>query len=189
MFLEQKYISSEIRKIISNEDVVPLFLYTGIYNYQAVNTHLITIKQYLETHIESKQIIRKIYRILVECIENINKHGFSFKKDNETSSIYGYVVLASDDEKYTIYVGNFVANEEIPSIKKMFDSVIELEKDALKEAYNTKLHHTELSAKQGMGIGIIDIALMAKKPIKYATHFFNDDVSFFTLEILIPKVQ
>lgn len=188
MFLEQKYISSEIRKIVANENVVPLFLYTGIYNYQAVNTHLVTIKEYLETHIESKQLVRKIYRVLVECVENINKHGFSFKRENSINSIYGYVVLAADDEKYTIYVGNFVSNDEIGSIKIMFETVTELERDALKEAYNNKLHNTELSSKQGMGIGIIDIALMAKKPIKYATQIFNDDVSFFTLEIIIPKV-
>lgn len=190
MFLEQKYISAEIRKIVSNEEAVPLFLYTGIYNYQAVNTHLITIKQYLESHIDSKQIVRKIYRVLVECIENINKHGFSFKRDNaEANSIYGYVVLAVDDNQYTIYVGNFISNDEIYSIKSTFDTIVELEREELRDAYNQKLHHTELSPKQGMGIGIIDIALMAKKPIKYITKPFNDDVSFFALEIIIPKAK
>lgn len=189
MFLEQKYISSEIRKIIANESVVPLFLYTGIYNYQAVNTHLVTIKEYLESHIDSKQIVRKIYRVLVECIENINKHGFSFKSEKEKNSIYGYVVLAADDDKYSIHVGNFISTSEIESIKSMFETVTELEREALKDAYNQKLHHTDLSPKQGMGIGIIDIALMAQKPIKYTTQPFNDNVSFFTLEIIIPKVQ
>ncbi len=189
MFLEQRYISSEIRRIVANESVVPLFLYTGIYNYQSVNTHLITVKQYLETHIDSKPIVRKIYRVLVECIENINKHGFSFKRENESNSIYGYVVLAVDDEKYTIYVGNFVATNEVANIKTTLDTVIELEKEALREAYNNKLHHSDLSPKQGMGIGILDIAIMAKKPIKYITTPFNDDVSFFALEIIIPKAS
>lgn len=187
MFLEQKYISSEVRRIVGNEKVVPLFLYTGIYNYQSVNTHLITIKQYLESHIDSKQVIRKIYRILVECIENINKHGFSFKRVNESNSIYGYVVLAADDDEYSIHVGNFVSNNEMTEVKNLFDSVSGLEKDALREAYNYKLHNTQLSAKQGMGIGIFDIAMMSKKPIKYNILPFNDDVSFFNIEIIIPK--
>lgn len=187
MFSEQKYISDEVKTIVVNENLVPLFLYSGIYNYQSVNTHLITLRQYLESHIQKKQTIRRIYNILVECIENINKHGFSFKSENDFSSIYGYVVLASESTRYSVWVGNFISNNEIKEIKKLFDDIIISDSSELKDTYNYKLYNNKISEKQGMGIGIIDIALRSKEPIKYKTKPFSSDVSFFSLEISIPK--
>ena len=42
MFKEQKFIAEEIKAVISKKDIVPLFLYTGIYDYQTVNSHWAT---------------------------------------------------------------------------------------------------------------------------------------------------
>lgn len=186
-FSEQKYISTEVKKILGNNSLIPLFLYTGIYNYQSVNTHLITLRQYLESHIDKKQTIRRIYNILVECIENINRHGFSFKRENDFNSIYGYVIFATEESRYSVWVGNFISKEDVNAIKKLFDEIVISDNTDLKEAYSFKLQNNELSEKQGMGIGIIDIAIQSKEPINYKITPFTDTVSFFSLEITIPK--
>ena len=59
MFTEQKFISDEIKTILNKDDLIPLFLYTGIYNYQAINSHLVTLKQYLSSHISKKKTIKE----------------------------------------------------------------------------------------------------------------------------------
>ncbi|MBC7694486.1 MAG: hypothetical protein H7141_03470 [Burkholderiales bacterium] len=187
MFTEQKFISAEIKTIINKDDLIPLFLYTGVYNYQAVNSHLVTLKQYLSSHISKKKTIKDSYNILVECLENINKHGFSFKKDDETDSIYGYVIFASEPTRYSVWVGNFIAEKDFVILKKMFDEIITANNEELRELYRTKLINNELSEKQGMGVGIIDVLLKSKETINFTSKKFNNDTYFFSLEITIQN--
>lgn len=187
MFLEQKYISDEIKEFIKNEDLTPLFLYAGIYNYKTVNAQLVTLKEYLQSHISSKQTIRRIYSILMECIENINRHGFLFEK-NKAKSIYAYVIFAANATHFSVIVGNFISNTEILVIKNAFDkAVIIIDEDKLQDEFSYRILNEELSEKQGIGVGIIDIALMSKEPIKYKISPFNKQVSFLTLEITIKN--
>ncbi len=187
MFEEQKYLANEVKTILNTESIVPLFVHTGVYTYQSVNTHLVTLRQYLESHITKKDAKRSIYNILVECIENINKHGFAFPKEDATTSNYGYVIFASESKRYSIWVGNFVPSSDIHTIKKMFDEVTESNNEGLKSLYRHKLTNNELSDKQGMGIGIIDMALRSKEPIKFTIKDFTDNTSFFSLEITVSN--
>lgn len=188
MYKEQKYLFENIKSILNIEDITPLFIYSGVYTYHSVNAHLVTLKQYLESHVSTKNVKRNIYNILVECIENINRHGFEFKKDGEeTSSNYGYVIFASEVDKYSIWVGNFVLTEDIEYVKKIIDEIAISSNVKLREMYRDKLSNNQLSLKQGMGIGILDVALRSREPIKFITKEFNETTSFFSLQIKVTK--
>lgn len=188
MFKEQKFISEEIKSVISKKELVPLFLYTGIYDYHTVNSHLVTLRQYLTTHIPKKKTIRDSYNILVECIENINRHGLSFKSEEENNeAIYGYVMFASEDTKYTVYVGNFISGKDYVLFKKMFDEMITSDNEKLRDIYRNKLLNNELSEKQGMGIGLIDVISKSKEPVKFHSKLFEDETYFVSLEIAIEN--
>lgn len=187
MFEEQRYLAEEVKEILNTDGIVPLFVHTGVYTYQSVNTHLVTLRQYLESHIATKNAKRSIYNILVECIENINRHGFVFRKEDASTSNYGYVIFASEPSRYSIWVGNFIPSQDIHSIKRVFDEVTSSNNEELKTVYRHKLANNELSDKQGMGIGIIDIALRSKEPIKFTIKDFKDTTSFFSLEITVNK--
>lgn len=187
MFTEQKFISKEFKSILCDLTSTPLFVHNGTYNYQIVNASLISLKQYIESHLESKQVIRRVYSILVECIENIYRHGFAFENKLEFNTIYGFVILTLNKDSYSIYTGNFIKNTEIEHLSKTLNNVIIAENADLKGDYNYILDNNELSEKQGMGLGIIDIALRSKEPIKYKTITYNKDVSFFILEVTVTK--
>lgn len=192
MFKEQKFIAEEIKTVISKKDLVPLFLYTGIYDYQTVNSHLVTLRQYLTTHISKKKTIRDSYNILVECIENINRHGHAFKSDDDTKeekkdSIYGYVMFAMEEAKYSVFVGNFIAEKDYVMFKKMFDEMITADNETLREIYRQKLMNNKLSEKQGMGIGLIDVISKSKEPVIFNSKPFEDGTYFVSLEVVIEN--
>ncbi len=187
MFKEQKYLANEVKSIMNLEEVIPLFIFTGSFTFHEVNSHLISLKQYLESHISTKITKRNIYSILVECVENINKHGFGFENDNQIVTNYGYVIFAFENNKYKIFVGNFINQDEIEYIESTINEINLSDIEDLKEVYRDKLENNELSKKQGMGIGIIDIALRSKEPIKLTTKKYSENASFFSLEITVTK--
>ena len=188
MFKEQIFISNEIKTVINKKDIVPLFLYTAIYDYHTVNSHLITLRQYLTTHIPAKKTIRDSYNILVECIENINRHGLSFKSEEKSGeAIYGYVMFAMEETKYSVYVGNYIAKKDYTLFKKMFDEMVTADNETLRDIYRQKLLNNELSEKQGMGIGLIDVISKSKEPVMLNAKAFNDDTYFISLEIAIEN--
>ncbi len=188
MFKEQKFIAEEIKSVISKKDLVPLFLYTGIYDYQTVNSHLVTLRQYLTTHITKKKTIRDSYNILVECIENINRHGHAFKAEEEKKdAIYGYVMFAMEEGKYSVFVGNFVGEKDFVVFKKMFDEMVTADNETLREIYRQKLMNNNLSEKQGMGIGLIDVISKSKDPVVLNSKPFEDGTYFVSLEVAIEN--
>mgnify|MGYP000996496446 CR=1 FL=1 len=187
MFREQKFISNEIKSIMRKDNLIPLFLYTGIYNYHAVDSHLVTLKQYLKSHIDKKKTVKESYNILVECLENINHHGLSFKTEDDSDSIYGYLIFASEPNRYSVWAGNFVAANDFLKLKDSLDEIINTNNEELKSLYRQKLGNNDLSEKQGMGIGLIDIVLKSKEPIAYVAKQIDDDTYFFSLEITIQK--
>lgn len=190
MFKEQTFIADEIKSVINKKDLVPLFLYTGIYDYHTVNSHLVTLKQYLTTHIPKKKTIRDSYNILVECIENINRHGLSFKREENTgNAIYGYVMFAMENDKYSVYVGNYIAKNDFVLFKKMFDEMVTAGNEQLREIYRQKLLNNELSEKQGMGIGLIDVISKSKDPVTLNSKPFSEDSYFISLEVAIEKIS
>jgi hypothetical protein len=188
MFKEQTHLSNEFKLVLCNPLVLPLFVHSGNYNYQMVNASLISLRQYLEANISKKTTVRKIYSVLVECIENIYRHGHAIENDNGLKSVFGYVILGLLNNRFHIWSGNFIKNTEVDKLKEFLNTTIIANSDTLQDNYNYILNTGELSEKQGMGIGIIDIALRTKEPLKYKIVAADKNLSIFALEISVPNV-
>ena len=141
---------------------------------------------------EDGKIKKKVYHVMVECLQNISKHA---DDDTQTASDSleeglaktGIFLIGNDQNQYFITSGNGIANENIPALKSLIDNINSLNQDELKQLHKEKMRETAISAKGGAGLGFIDIARKTGNPLEYHFEPIDENTSFFLLKTIISR--
>jgi ferredoxin-fold anticodon binding domain-containing protein len=141
---------------------------------------------------EDGKIKKKVYHVMVECLQNISKHA---DDDAQTASDSleeglaktGIFLIGNDQNQYFITSGNGIANENIPALKSLIDNINSLNQDELKQLHKEKMRETAISDKGGAGLGFIDIARKTGNPLEYHFEPIDDKNSFFLLKTSIKR--
>ena len=134
---------------------------------------------------EPSKIKRKVYNVLVECLQNLYHHRDEMKltgTDEESAAIF---MIGRNDKGYNIVTGNYILTERVESLKTRIDHVNSLDKEGLKILYKEVLNNDERSKKGGGGLGIIDIARKSGQNLVYDFMEIDKKYSFFSLYINI----
>lgn len=148
----------------------------------------------LEKVEEDGKIKKKVYHVMVECLQNIAKHAdddTATASDNLADGLAktGIFIIGSDDKEYFITSGNGIVNENIPALKEMIDNINSLDQDGLKELHKFKMRENAISSKGGAGLGFIDIARKTGNPLEYHFEPIDAKTSFFLLKSRISRVS
>jgi hypothetical protein len=142
----------------------------------------------METLDEPPKIKKKVYNILVECLQNLYHHideDDALTAANEKTALF--MIRKNDDGEYSIMTGNYIANENIHILKNRLDKINSMDKEELKDYYKEVLNNGEMSAKGGGGLGMIDIARKSGKKLDYDFAKVDDKFSFFSLIVNIAQ--
>lgn len=153
---------------------------------------LTSILQIMESKMEvldeSPKIKKKVYNILVECLQNLYHHideDDTLTAANEKSALF--MIRKSDEGEYSIMTGNYIANENVNYLKSKLDKINSMDKEELKDYYKEVLNNGEMSAKGGGGLGMIDIARKSGKKLDYSFVNIDTKFSFFSLIVNIAQ--
>ena len=141
---------------------------------------------------EDGKIKKKVYHVMVECLQNISKHA---DDDAQTASDSleeglaktGIFLIGNDQNQYFITSGNGISNENIPALKSLIDNINSLNQDELKQLHKEKMRETAISDKGGAGLGFIDIARKTGNPLEYHFEPIDENNSFFLLKTIISR--
>jgi hypothetical protein len=141
---------------------------------------------------EDGKIKKKVYHVMVECLQNISKHA---DDDAQTASDSleeglaktGIFLIGNDHNQYFITSGNGISNENIPALKSLIDNINSLNQDELKQLHKEKMRETAISDKGGAGLGFIDIARKTGNPLEYHFEPIDENNSFFLLKTIISR--
>jgi hypothetical protein len=152
---------------------------------------LTSMLQIMETKLENigepNKIKKKVYNILVECLQNLYHHRDEMKRpgiDDESAAIF---MIGKDTAGYNIISGNYIKNDRVNKLKGRIDEVNDLDKDGLKKLYKEVLNDPTRSEKGGGGLGIIDIARKSGHKLNYDFLQVDNSYSFFSLYVTIPQ--
>lgn len=154
---------------------------------------LTSMLQIMETKLdnlgEQNKIKRKVYNVLVECLQNLYHHRDEMMRkgiDEESAAIF---MIGRNENAYNIVTGNYILTERVAGLKERIDHVNTLDKDGLKTFYKEILNNDERSEKGGGGLGIIDIARKSRQKLVYDFMEVDAKYSFFSLYIKIPQAK
>lgn len=135
----------------------------------------------------NRMAIKKVFNILVECLQNLDKHldarilanGFSLKN--------GCVCVFKDGEGISLTTANLIEQKHIPALKKKLEGLQNRSKNEIRQIYKEQLAMGRISDKGGAGLGFIDMARKSGQPFFYSFDPFFDDYSVFYIKFSVLK--
>jgi hypothetical protein len=166
-----------------------------------VTSELLTsILQIMESKLENLQeeakVKKKVYNVLVECLQNLYHHMDEMSVNAESTSSTddepmvtrsAIFMIGKQGEHYTIITGNYIFNKNVAGFKAKLDKINGMDKEQLKEFYKEVLAEGGFSEKGGGGLGMIDIARKSGHKLDYSFDAIDATYSFFNLTIKINQ--
>lgn len=146
----------------------------------------------MEKFYEDVKVRRKVYHVMIECLQNISKHAdddSTIASDSlkDGLSKNGVFAVGTQGNYWVVTSGNVVNREKEEAIKALIDEVNALDKDGLKALYKEKIKASKISEKGGAGLGFVDIAKKTGNKLEYHFKDLGNDRKFFLLKIRISS--
>jgi hypothetical protein len=180
-----KYVYDLHKTMIANNLIL---VYEGEFTQEITKSILAMAERNMDAIGEIANVKRKVFNVMVECLQNIVKHAEDLnEKDEDGLKNNAIFMLGKQLNEYIVTSGNPVRNEVIPNIQGKLEKINTLDKEGLKELYKEIIKNTEISEKSGAGLGFVDMARKSGEKLGFSFEPINDEFSFFTLRVTVPR--
>ena len=167
----------------------PILSYKGNIDSDLINNVLDTIEKKMFTDKEHSKTRKKVYNVLVESLQNLYHHVDKVPADfeDQTSKKYGILSVNKVKEGYKIITGNFIRSSNVNDLEEKIKRINQSSHEEITELYKFILNHQRISSKGGGGLGLVDIARKTGNRLEYFFKEYNEDSSFFYLNIMVSE--
>jgi hypothetical protein len=135
---------------------------------------------------EESSIKRKVFNVMVECLQNIVKHSEDYEEaDKRLNAIF---MIGKHQDEYIIMSGNPIYSKNVSVLQEKLDKINSLDKEGLKTLYKDIIKGTNISEKGGAGLGFVDMARKSGQKLEYDFTEIDSEVAFFSLKTTISRV-
>lgn len=137
---------------------------------------------------EPGAVQRKVFHVMVECLQNVSKYSDSSIEHNYLYAGVGVFVVTRSATEYRVTTGNAMETCKIDELKKQLDHINSMDKDTLNEMYKKQIKEGQLHEKGGAGLGFIDIKRKTGNELVYEFMKIDDEYTFFVLSTSVSRV-
>lgn len=164
-----------------------ILIYEGEFTQEITKSVLAMAERNMDSMGEESNIKRKVFNVMVECLQNIVKHSDdpdSAKKETNTAIF----LLGKQEEAYIIASGNPIQAEAVATVKNRLDEINNLDKEGLKQLYKDIIKNgSGLTEKGGAGLGFVDMARKSGHRLDYSFEKLDNNSSFFCLKTTVSR--
>ncbi|MCF8225505.1 MAG: SiaB family protein kinase [Bacteroidales bacterium] len=165
-----------------------ILAFDGDVTHQVMKAFVSSVEDRLERENENEASRNRLYHVLVECLQNINRHADDQEPvDVEFFPGRGGILLSRTNKKYCLVTANIIRNEEIPELKEMLEKINPMKDEELNLLYKKQLTEGQLSSKGGAGLGFIDIRRKTGNKMEFKFVSKEKETSFFLLNITVNR--
>ncbi|WP_026210183.1 SiaB family protein kinase [Flexithrix dorotheae] len=179
-----KYIY-DLHKTMLKKNLI--LVYEGEFTQEITKSVLAMAERNMDSFGEESGIKRKVFNVMVECLQNICKHSESFDVElyGKNNAIF---MIGKQEDEYFITSGNAILSNNVESMSEKLTNINKLDKDGLKSLYKEIIRNGSLSEKGGAGLGFVDMARKSGKKLVFDFEPINQELSFFSLKTTIPRI-
>jgi hypothetical protein len=147
-----------------------------------------TLKNKMKLEDTSSSTILKVFSMFVEQTQNIIHYSaekISNKPEETTELSSGIIVVGYENDHYFVLCGNMIDNESVKTLHEQLTTLQNMNKDELKRYYKEQRRKGTPETSKGAGLGFIELARKAVKPIEFNFQEVDDKFSFFSLKTVI----
>ncbi len=161
-------------------------VYEGEVTQDITKTFTALTERNLSKSEESNTVQKKVFNVMVECLQNISKHADSLDEDDDEDK-RGIIMVSKGEDSHNIITGNIIKNDKVPELEKSLELINSLDKQGLSELFKQQIRSATISEKGGAGLGLIDIAKKSGNKLIYQFKKISDEFSFFILTSTITR--
>jgi hypothetical protein len=162
-----------------------LLEYSGQVDYKVIDQLLKKLKKTPEFLRLDKTTGKRIYSILVECLENIAKH--SLKKSEADIKIQPSIVVRKLNDKIIIKAANPVSVKKTGELIRRLNQVNYLGEKVIGTLYENKINKVSNPEDNGAGLGFMVMKLKSGNRITYKFSRIDDEYTYFELRISVNE--
>jgi hypothetical protein len=162
-------------------------VYEGRVTQQITKAFIALAEAQMEENAEKSDVQRKVFHVMVECLQNISRHADDYESGESVYAGKGIFMVSRTEGFWCVTTGNAIFNEKVRDLKAMIEQINGLNQAELKELYRKQMRVGRLSTKGGAGLGFIDIRRKTGKELEYHFLPISEKVSFFLLTTYIPR--
>lgn len=182
----------DLRSKLHSQGVI--FAYSGYVTEPVLSGVGEALKQKLTIDDADTKTLRSVFAIFVEQMQNIIR--YSAEKAHQESPPateagalkemrYGILTIGREGDDYVVCAGNLVRQEDVERLKERLGRIRNMSKDDLKALYKEQLRADPEQGSKGAGLGLLEIARRATKPIEFDFADFDSNHAFFALKATI----
>lgn len=163
-----------------------LICFSGPFSHSVIEELGKAVRNHLENERIERSAVMDVFSVYVEQAQNVRNYTASREAAGRPiPANSGIVVIAKDGDHYVVTSGNLVEAEDVPGLTGLLDRLCGLDKAGLKAAYKEQSRKPREPGATGAGLGLIDMARKASRPLEYSMRPVDDRYSFFSLEVQI----
>ena len=170
-----------LEKFKKEQGVAVIMKHCGIFSEDLIISLAESSEELLISFNEKKELIRRMFSILIEGLGNIRKHGES----NSEGIQNGIFIFAKYPNGYKILLGNLIQNSLINQMVHLLDHLNSLPENEIKQRFTEVLSKSILANKGGSGLGFINIKMKSKSKLNYEFYPINKDYSLFSIDFMV----
>jgi len=176
----------ELYKKLDDENII--LSYKGVVTADLLTSILHIMELKLHFSAEAPKIKKKVFNVLVECLQNLYHHtkanleSEEYMEKDENSAL---VVIIREENTFIIRTGNFIETSKISQLSERMNKINSLDEESLKVMYRENLANSQISEKGTAGLGMIDIARKSGNKLDFEFMHVNSRTSFFSLNVKI----
>ena len=155
-----------------------ILIYEGEFTQEITKSVLAMAERNMDSMGEEMGIKRKVFNVMVECLQNIVKHADDINP-NDKLRHNAIFMIGKDENEYIVTSGNPIANDKVEMLSGKLAQINSLDKEGLKALYKEIIKGGELSDKGGAGLGFVDMARKSGQKLEY--EFTQMDSEYFFL--------
>ncbi|MEZ5072921.1 MAG: SiaB family protein kinase [Bacteroidales bacterium] len=160
--------------------------YEGQITHQIMKALTSLVEDQLDD-VEDELVLRRVYHVMVESLQNINRHAESYEDKGHPYPGMGLVLVTKNDQRFRVTTGNIIESSQEEEIAMFLGRLNTMDKDALKELHKKQMRDGAISAKGGAGLGFIDIKRRTGNPLDYSFVKIDEETSFFIFTSTISR--
>ena len=163
--------------------------FAGSFSHGVLEELAMSVKKYLENAELATSVMMDVFSVYIEAAQNVRNYTDRQRARGVVSSDLdsSIVAIAQVGAEFHIYSGNIVDADDLPALVAELQRLAALDKAGLKAAFKEQLRRERGQPEigKGAGLGLIEMARRATKPLIYGLNPTGDGKTFFSLCVVI----
>lgn len=161
--------------------------FSGSFSHSVIEELATAVKVYLERAAVQKSSIADVFSVYIEAAQNVRNYTAARLASgaDPQEALSSILVIAKRGERYEVHTGNVVAPGDATALAAHLDDLATLDQAALKARYKKQLRRGLPPGAMTAGLGLIDMARRASRPLSYELTPMPDGRYYFSLRVVI----